>query len=530
MALDEKARAFWRLAVHPDLGAHFAFLLVLWIVGNTVTVSHTHVRSWATRAGVITFFAMHSVLFWLEPHTLQSPGSALSIVLRTVLVAALVGTAAMSFLLPLGLCRGAVARVRSKCRNWWLRRVEKKQRRQRDLRVAQNEALEHERRFNELGRMQQAELVRAQQDSEDARSEVARLEVQARQRFELTVLLERHFVSLRDVLSRVRFEELLEQSVAITTDAGVVGAAVLRNLIEELHATQGKHEFKDLSEIIEHYRVEREKIQQVALPRADIDSLLARRMGFHPVPRKLEPSIAKPPQCFPPLRRPSAARLKVTLYDEPQVVRAQKHGMESHATRQQLPTHVHLIGGTGTGKTTAIRTITYPLLMDSQEPCAFFLVDPMGNLSNDLLTWMANERECPQHVRDRLIYIEPARGDVVVPFNPLRHQGPEQLYFQVARAVEVVLRAWASQNVEEMPRLRYWMFNAFFAIAEMGMPLAMAAHLLHCVPEVRSTKRFLELCRKLCATCGARFSPRAAARRFDCWSPLAIAQGNFQYL
>ena len=146
--------------------------------------------------------------------------------------------------------------------------------------------------------------------------------------------------------------------------------------------------------------------------------------------------------------------------------------------RQQLTTHLHLIGGTGTGKTTAIRTITYPLLMDSQEPCAFFLVDPMGNLSNDLLTWMANEQECPQHVRDRLIYIEPARGDVVVPFNPLRHQGPEQLYFQVARAVEVVLRAWASQNVEEMPRLRYWMFNAFFAIAEMGMPLAMAEYLL----------------------------------------------------
>ena len=275
MALDETARALWRLAVHPDLGAHLALLLVLWIVGNTVTVSHTHVRRWATRTGVITFFVMLAVLIWLEPHTLQSPGSALSIVLRAVLVAALVGTAAMSFLLPLGLCRGAVARVRSKCRNWWLCRVEKKQRRQRDLRVAQNEALEHERRLNELGRKQQAELVRAQQDSEDAKAEVARLEVQARQRFELTVLYERHFVSLRDVLLRERFEKLLEQSVALTTDAGVDGAAVLRNLIEELHATKGKNEFKDLSEIIEHYRVEREKIQQLALPRADIDSLLA---------------------------------------------------------------------------------------------------------------------------------------------------------------------------------------------------------------------------------------------------------------
>ena len=275
MALDETARALWRLAVHPDLGAHLALLLVLWIVGNTVTASQTHVRSWATRAGVITFFVMLAVLFWLEPHTLQSPGSALSIVLRAVLVAALVGTAAMSFLLPLGLCRGAVARLRSRCGNWWLRRVEKKHQRQRDLNVARNEALEHERRLNELGRKQQEELVRAQQDSEDAKAEVARLEGQARQRFELTVLYERHFHSLHSVLPRERFEKLVEQSVALTTDAGVDGAAVLRNLIEELHATQGKHEFKDLSEIIEHYRVEREKIQQLALPRADIDSLLA---------------------------------------------------------------------------------------------------------------------------------------------------------------------------------------------------------------------------------------------------------------
>jgi len=141
-------------------------------------------------------------------------------------------------------------------------------------------------------------------------------------------------------------------------------------------------------------------------------------------------------------------------------------------------THFHLLGATGSGKTNAIHVMLRAILATPRPKCCLFLVDPMGNLSNDLLKWMASDRLCPQHVRDRLIYIEPAHNEVVLPFNPLLHDSEDHLYFQVGRAVEIVLRAWASQNLEEMPRLRHWTFASFFAAASMGLPIAACRYLL----------------------------------------------------
>ncbi|MCA9095946.1 MAG: type IV secretory system conjugative DNA transfer family protein, partial [Planctomycetaceae bacterium] len=142
-------------------------------------------------------------------------------------------------------------------------------------------------------------------------------------------------------------------------------------------------------------------------------------------------------------------------------------------------THLHLLGATGSGKTVCIHTLLRPLLGTNRPKCCLFLIDPMGNLTQDLLKWFASERLCPSHVRDRLVYIEPSREDVVLPFNPLLHDSDDHLYYQVGRAVEITLRAWASQNLEEMPRLRQWCFNSFFAVAAMGLPLATAQYLLH---------------------------------------------------
>lgn len=146
----------------------------------------------------------------------------------------------------------------------------------------------------------------------------------------------------------------------------------------------------------------------------------------------------------------------------------------------QFRTHFHLIGATGSGKSTAIQTLLRPILMQPRsEICALFLIDPMGNLSRDLLGWMANERLCPQHVRDRLVYIEPAREDIIMPFNPLSHTSEANRYYQTMRSVDIVLRAWAAQDVSQQPRLLQWTYKAFCAAAMMGLPIAMCKHLLH---------------------------------------------------
>ena len=147
---------------------------------------------------------------------------------------------------------------------------------------------------------------------------------------------------------------------------------------------------------------------------------------------------------------------------------------------EMFRTHMHLIGATGTGKTTAIHAILRGLMLQvGQDECSLFIIDPMGNLSRDLLNFIAHPVFCTRRVRERLVYIEPAREDVVMSFNPLNFTTPANRYYQTMRAVDLVLRGWAAQDVSQQPRLLQWTFKAFCAAATMGLPISMCQHLVH---------------------------------------------------
>lgn len=152
-------------------------------------------------------------------------------------------------------------------------------------------------------------------------------------------------------------------------------------------------------------------------------------------------------------------------------------GEKFHVPKKSFETHWHLIGGTGKGKTTAIHTMLHALLLDPLEPDCWFILDRMGNLSHELLLWMASDF-CTEDVRDRLVYIEPAREDVVIGFNPLLYSTQAEGYFKVSRATETILRGWESTNIEAMPRLARWLFNSFWAAAQLGLTISDCAHLL----------------------------------------------------
>ena len=155
-----------------------------------------------------------------------------------------------------------------------------------------------------------------------------------------------------------------------------------------------------------------------------------------------------------------------------------KTGNEVGFDSDHLARHLHLVGSTGSGKTTALLTIIRQILTATYETACLFVIDPMGNLSQDLLRWMANTRYCPEGVRKRLLYIEPAREDVVLPFNPLIFESPAHEYYQVERTISLILRAWESQELSAMPRLRKWCFNAFLAVARLKLPIAVCQYLL----------------------------------------------------
>lgn len=140
-------------------------------------------------------------------------------------------------------------------------------------------------------------------------------------------------------------------------------------------------------------------------------------------------------------------------------------------------THIHLIGGTGKGKTTAIHTMLHPLMLSRHPQNAFFIIDRLGNLSWELLLWLSS-KFCTEQTRKRLLYIEPSREDVVIGFNPLTYSSPQNGYYKVQRATDIILRAWESVNIEAMPRLARWVYNSFWAAAQLGLTIADCGHLL----------------------------------------------------
>ncbi|MBN8625042.1 MAG: type IV secretory system conjugative DNA transfer family protein [Planctomycetes bacterium] len=155
------------------------------------------------------------------------------------------------------------------------------------------------------------------------------------------------------------------------------------------------------------------------------------------------------------------------------------HGTKTpfYVPRSSFGTHWHLLGGTGKGKTTAILTLLMRILLDPFDDACHIIIDRMGSFARDLLLWIASPY-CTDDVRRRLVYIEPAREDVVIGFNPLLHDTEAHAYYRVCQATELILRGWANQNIQEMPRLARWMFNSFYACAQLGLTIADSAHLI----------------------------------------------------
>jgi len=140
-------------------------------------------------------------------------------------------------------------------------------------------------------------------------------------------------------------------------------------------------------------------------------------------------------------------------------------------------THIHMPGATGKGKSTAIVTMMQQLLLDWRNPACHVVVDFLGGLAFDLALWMSS-KYCTQQVRDRLVYVRPSDSHVALTLNPLLYTDVDQGYFKVNRATELILRAWSAQSLAEQPRLARWLYNAFWACAQLGLTVADTEHLL----------------------------------------------------
>jgi hypothetical protein len=154
-----------------------------------------------------------------------------------------------------------------------------------------------------------------------------------------------------------------------------------------------------------------------------------------------------------------------------------KNGGRILIPHSAFASHFHLMGGTGKGKTVTLLAMIFGLLLNPFNRQAFFIFDRLGGFTQDLLLWFSSPY-CPEFVRKRVVVVQPSNDDFVPTFNPLRYDNPEHGYYRVERATEIILRAWESVNIQAMPRLARWIFNAFWAAAQLGLTISDCVHFL----------------------------------------------------
>ncbi len=98
--------------------------------------------------------------------------------------------------------------------------------------------------------------------------------------------------------------------------------------------------------------------------------------------------------------------------------------------------HLYVVGQTGTGKTTLLRTM---ILDDMRSGAGLCVIDPHGDLYADLLGRVPDERV------DDVLLIDPSDPDQPARLNLLEHSGERERYFIVQQIVGIVQRLMADE-------------------------------------------------------------------------------------
>ena len=111
--------------------------------------------------------------------------------------------------------------------------------------------------------------------------------------------------------------------------------------------------------------------------------------------------------------------------------------------------HLHLMGKTGTGKTTLLKTLIFDDLVNGRD---FALLDPLGGLAEAVVDGVPPERN------DDVIYIDPSDLAHPVGFNPLDRVAPDMRHLVADHVVSAFMHIWDA-NLADTPRLVYILYN-----------------------------------------------------------------------
>jgi hypothetical protein len=137
--------------------------------------------------------------------------------------------------------------------------------------------------------------------------------------------------------------------------------------------------------------------------------------------------------------------------------------------------HMHMVGKTGMGKSTLLRTL---VVSDLKAGNGLALVDPHGDLAADVL------RQMPGSRRSNLILLDPSAPSGRIALNPLQVDDPTQRHRAASGLVGAFRKIWADSWG---PRVEYILYNTLRALLDFP-----GSSLLD-VPRVLSDKSYREV-------------------------------------
>ncbi len=137
-------------------------------------------------------------------------------------------------------------------------------------------------------------------------------------------------------------------------------------------------------------------------------------------------------------------------------------------------TNMHVIGGSGTGKSKFLETLLRDDLRNGKGLC---LIDWHGTLCDAVLRYCAQVDIGLDGDFRRLVVLNPSRPNWITGFNPFVGRG-QDISTQVSRRIDATIRPWGVTDTNQTPTLERICRALFTFMVETGETLPNVAHLL----------------------------------------------------
>lgn len=142
--------------------------------------------------------------------------------------------------------------------------------------------------------------------------------------------------------------------------------------------------------------------------------------------------------------------------------------------RMRQSTHMHVIGGSGKGKS---KFLEWMMRRDIDEAHGFCLIDWHGTLYKDILEYCC-ELDIGAYGDFRSLFLlNPSKPDFITGFNPFINPAAD-ISVQVNNMTKATLAPWGAQNTDQTPLLARVLRVAYTVAAELKLPLWNVAKLL----------------------------------------------------